>query len=394
MTTLTIIGGGLAGLTAAISAAERGASVVLHEAHAELGGRARTTDGPYRANDGAHAFYADGAPWRWLKKRGLVQPFHAIRPFSLTRLYFRRDGATRHLPPAPLLRAILLSRRHRAPVDLPFRQWATERFGEAAAEAAIGLLGPATYFHDPGVLSAAFCQERLHRVAALSYPVTRYPRGGWATMVGRMRRRAEELGVRIETGSRVTALPEDGPVIVATSLDAARGLLDDPSLTWESGRAACRDVALRTGPGDAFLVFDLDERSLVEDYSAADAMLAPAGHSLVQGFVPARPEESKADALRRLDRAFDGAFPDWRTRTVWERDQMSHHRTGALDLPGRTWRDRPAVSRGDGRFLAGDAVAAPGMLAEVSVTSALRAAELAVSLARRTSAGSRGRSAS
>jgi hypothetical protein len=33
----------------------------------------------------------------------------------------------------------------------------------------------------------------------------------------------------------------------------------------------------------------------------------------------------------------------------------------ALDLPGQTWRDRAAVSRGDGVWLVGDWVAAPGI---------------------------------
>ena len=44
-------------------------------------------------------------------------------------------------------------------------------------------------------------------------------------------------------------------------------------------------------------------------------------------------------------------------------------RTGPLDHPGKTWRDRPAVDRGDGVFLAGDMVAAPGLLSEVSWAS-------------------------
>ena len=44
---------------------------------------------------------------------------------------------------------------------------------------------------------------------------------------------------------------------------------------------------------------------------------------------------------------------------------------------------RPAGDQGDEGFLAGDAVAAPGMLAEVSVNSAVRAARLAVAARRR-----------
>jgi hypothetical protein len=53
-------------------------------------------------------------------------------------------------------------------------------------------------------------------------------------------------------------------------------------------------------------------------------------------------------------------------------------RTGALDHPGRTWRDRPAVERGDGVFLAGDMVAAPGLLSEVAWASGAEAGRLAV----------------
>ncbi len=56
-------------------------------------------------------------------------------------------------------------------------------------------------------------------------------------------------------------------------------------------------------------------------------------------------------------------------------------RSGALDLPGITWRDRPAIDRGDGVFLVGDMVAAPGLLAEVSFASALEASRLALEAA-------------
>jgi phytoene dehydrogenase-like protein len=54
---ITVIGGGLAGLTAAVTAAEEGSRVTVYEAHHTLGGRARTAEGPYRTNDGPHALY-------------------------------------------------------------------------------------------------------------------------------------------------------------------------------------------------------------------------------------------------------------------------------------------------------------------------------------------------
>ena len=54
-------------------------------------------------------------------------------------------------------------------------------------------------------------------------------------------------------------------------------------------------------------------------------------------------------------------------------------RSGPLDYPGTSWRDRPAIDRGDGVYLAGDMVAAPGLLSEVSWASALEASRLALS---------------
>jgi phytoene dehydrogenase-like protein len=74
MHTITIIGGGVAGLTAAITCAEQGAAVSLFEAHDHLGGRARSTDGPYKANLGPHAIYKGGTLWSWLSERDLLPP--------------------------------------------------------------------------------------------------------------------------------------------------------------------------------------------------------------------------------------------------------------------------------------------------------------------------------
>jgi len=42
-------------------------------------------------------------------------------------------------------------------------------------------------------------------------------------------------------------------------------------------------------------------------------------------------------------------------------------------FPGTTWRDRPAIDRGDGIFLCSDQVATDGCLCEVSFASAIEA---------------------
>ncbi|MFE3458567.1 phytoene desaturase family protein [Nocardiopsis aegyptia] len=372
---LTVVGGGLAGLTAAIAGAEKGAHVTLFEAHPTLGGRARSTPAPYVANEGPHVLYSDSAPFSWLAKRGLLPPLRRISPRALagSRVRFRgRLGA----PPAGLLSAAA-RRGLRAPHDVDFATWAADRFGAETAGAVANMMGVTVFDHDPGRLSAEFVWDRFLRVAAPRWPSPRYPVGGWSALVEHMAARARERGVRIETGTRVDTLP-DTPVVVATSLAAARSLLGDDSLTWEGGHSLLVDVGLRRGR-DPFLVLDADQCGFLERQSLVDPTLAPAGESVVQAQMPVRPGESRAAVTERLEELLDDALPEWRDRLTWRRDQVARDRTGAIDLPGRTWRDRPAVGRGDGVYLAGDSVAAPGLLSEVSVTSAVAAVNAALS---------------
>ncbi|MGV9275247.1 NAD(P)-binding protein [Streptomyces griseosporeus] len=373
---LTVIGGGFAGLTAAITAAEAGAKVTVFEAHHTLGGRARTADGPYRTNDGPHALYSGGPHWSWLRQRDLIGPLAPLPPLEAARLRLRHKGVLRRTPPFALLKLLRPGIRP-APVDTDFLTWATGVAGEEAARAAANYSAVALFHHDPGALSAAFVQERLRRATKLP-PEAHYPRGGWATVIDRMAARAWNLGVRMETLSRVDTLPTDTPVVVATSLDAARRLLADDSLTWPSGRTALIDLAVRTRRGDAFAVSDLDSPGWLERFTAQDRTLAPAGEQLVQGQIPLAPHETRADGTARAEDLLDLAFPGWRERVTWRREATANGRTGAVDLPGTSWRDRPAIDRGDGVYLAGDQVAAPGVLSEVSFNSALTAVSLAL----------------
>lgn len=371
---ISVIGGGLAGLTAALTAAEAGARVTLYEAHGSLGGRARTADAPYRTNEGPHALYYRGPHWAWLKQRDLLGTMAPLPPLEGARFRFRRDGRLRKVPPAAMLRLV---RRRDAPVDRDFHSWAAGIAGEAGARAAACYSAVAIFHHDPGSLSAAFVQERLRRATALP-PEAHYPAGGWGSVVDLMTSRAWNMGVRIEVGARVDELPHDGPVVVATSLPAARTLLRDSSLTWPSGRTVLVDVAVRERRGDAFVVSDLDSPGWLERFTAQDPMLAPAGEQLIQGQVPVAPEEGKAAGVARAEELLDLGYPGWRDRTVWRRAALAAGRTGAVDPVGSTWRDRPRVDRGDGVYLAGDQVAAPGVLSEVSFASAIEAVTLAL----------------
>ncbi|WP_406488206.1 FAD-dependent oxidoreductase [Streptomyces phaeochromogenes] len=381
---ITIIGGGFAGLTAAITAAEAGAKVTVYEAHHTLGGRARTAEGPYKTNEGPHALYKGGPHWTWLSQRDLIGELAPLPPLEAARLRLRHKGTLRRTPPFAMLK-LLRRTAQQAPVDQDFRTWATDIAGEEGATAAAHYSAVALFHHDPGALSAAFVQERLRRATKLP-PEAHYPRGGWASVIDRMAARAWNLGVRVETLARVSELPtEHGPVIVATSLDAARTLLKDSSLTWTSGRTALIDLAIRTRRGDAFAVSDLDAPGWIERFTAQDRTLAPAGEQLLQGQIPIAPHESRADGIARAEELLDLAFPSWRDRVTYRREALANGRTGAVDLPGTSWRDRPRIDRGNDVYLAGDQVAAPGVLSEVSFNSALEAVSLALGTRTRSS---------
>jgi phytoene dehydrogenase-like protein len=377
-TTITVVGGGLAGLTAAIACAEGGCKVRLLEAHEALGGRARSTDGPYKANLGPHVIYKDGDFWDWLTDRDLLPPY-ANPPLSGVR--FRWQGAMRRIPPLSAVPSVLRLRGREAPVDVDFRGWVAAHGDEQTAEMLSAAAGVYTFHHDPGELSAAFVWKHSVRVLLSPPPTARYLIGGWSALVGSLEGRARQLGVEIETGHRVGSLP-DSPTILATELDHARALLGDDSLEWPSGNTVCIDLGLSRRRGDPFVVSDLDEAGWVERFSAPDPSLAPEGEELVQAQMPVQPGESTEGAALRLDRLLDASLPDWRERETWRRRQAMVARTGPLDYPGTSWRDRPAVDRGDGVFLAGDMVAAPGLLSEVSWASAVEASRLALEAAK------------
>jgi phytoene dehydrogenase-like protein len=268
--------------------------------------------------------------------------------------------------------AALRLRRHDAPVDRSFTDWGREVVGDERVVAQVAsLIGVATFHHDPGSLSASFVAERLRRATKLP-PAVRYITGGWGALADRLGDHARSIGVRIETSSPVDSLPEGGPVVLAVPLAEASELLGTP-VSWTGTRTALLDVAISARRGDAFAVGDLEESGWAETFSMPDPTIAPRGEHLVQAQMGMRPGESLDDAIVRIERLLDAGFRDWRTRETWRRRARIEAETGAVDLPGTSWLDRPAVDRGDDVYLIGDMVAAPGLLAEVSHASSLTA---------------------
>jgi NAD(P)-binding Rossmann-like domain len=372
MAHITVVGGGLGGLYASIACAEAGARVTLVEARHELGGRARSTDGDFVANYGPHVLYDDGPLWAWLHERGLAEPAAKASP---TGIRFCYHGTVRRIPPLRVARVASLLRNGAAPVGVSAREWISAERDPRTAAVACRLCHVFTFHHDPGSLSAAFLAERARRAFALP-PSARYIPGGWKNLVARLVRHARDVGVHIVLGRKVTELCAP-PVIVALDLRAARSLLSDPTLVWKGARTVLLDVGLERHRGDPFLLFDLDKGVFFERYSKPDPSLAPTGTQLIQAQMGISAGVALEEGIASIEEVFDDALPRWRDRQVWRQSRLVENASGALDPPGTTWRDRPAVDRGGGVFLVGDMVGAPGLLSEVSWASALHAARLA-----------------
>jgi phytoene dehydrogenase-like protein len=368
MQEVTIVGAGLSGLIAAIQIAEQGGCVVLHEAGAKPGGRARTDASLHRVNLGPHAIYRRGAFGRWLIENELLPPVHYP---SITGLRLVKDQRTRRMVSG--LPRVMRSASRSAPIDESYRSWATREYGADFARLAIGFASLPTYHPDPGILSAAFVQERIARSSEWR-PVW-YVKGGWINLIDRLAAHAENLGVEILTRSKLNQLP-NAPCIVATDLPAASKLLDEPDLNWPSPDNALLDIALKKRWGDPTALLDVDNHAYISSYSAGDASVAPRGESLLQGVTGMHPGEKPEVARQRVHALLDAGFKHWRDRVVWKRTGVTNSAVGPCDPPGTSWRDRPAIDRGRGRWLIGDRVAAPGILAETCFESARMASEL------------------
>jgi phytoene dehydrogenase-like protein len=376
MPEVTVVGAGIAGLTAAITAAEHGARVRVLERRAELGGRARTTPPPYRANLGPHALYTDGELWRWLEHQNLLPPTvgRGREP-----ILFRHGGQlTDHVPGyREALSAIL---RATAPTEASFRTWAESVVSPDGADLVSALAFITTYEADAGRLSAAFVHERIRRV--VQPDVVRYVIGGWEALVSQLARAARDLGVKIDHRHAVATLPA-APVVVATSPAAAGRLLARPMRGTGGTRVALLDVALDDGAHLPSGLLDLDERLYLARYTAFDASLAPSGVELVQIACGCRSDERSADVHARVGAVLDSLALGWREHVRWSRRSLLRAATGAVDPPGRTWGDRPSIKQDDGVYCAGDYVAAPGLLSEVSFSSGREAGAAAAELAKK-----------
>lgn len=194
-------------------------------------------------------------------------------------------------------------------------------------------------------------------------------------------------GVRLADGSSISC----AAAILAVPPTDAAALLAGPAqetLTrWANAaiplQAACLDLALDALPEPrSTFALGIDTPLYFSVHSAV-AKLTPGRGALVhvaRYLDPAAPIDSTRD-LAELERFADLVQPGWQSRVVHRRflpHMVVTHGLVTAAQGGLAGRPGPQVAGAPGLFVAGDWVGQEGMLADASLASARRAAELYV----------------
>jgi phytoene dehydrogenase-like protein len=389
MKTYTVIGGGLAGLTAANALAGDGHKVVLLEQSQHLGGRAITqNDRGYLLNLGPHALFASGVAAQTFRQWNVAFPGHP--PNTRASSYLLHDGrlypfilttwqlfATRLFSAAEKWEAARVLQQFvsgRAAEGESMAAWIDRRArSERVRQFAAMLVRVSTYSADLAQLSARAALDQFRRAKDAG---VLYLDGGWQTLISGLEQRARGLGVEIRLGEAIDnldAVRSDGVILAVPPASVER--LTGRSLPGlHPARAACLDLGLRTLPtGSARVAFGVDQPLYLSVHSAV-AKLAPAGAALVHvGKYLAGATDPAADR-QELEQFTNRAIPGWRAQAEVVRFLPNMTVTSAVFSPqGRPGVDALGLR---GVVLAGDWVGSEGMLADAAVASALRAAAM------------------
>jgi len=420
-TDVAVIGGGLAGLAAAIFLARAGRQVILFEKAPEVGGRAMTqAKNGFLFNMGPHALYRAGRGAQILRE--LDVQFTGNMP-GASGGYAVNHGMTHTLPagfvsllttgllslPGKIEIARLLGSINkidtRALQHTTVREWLDRTIRQPDARQLVqALFRVATYTDDPERQSvgAALAQVQM----ALTSNVL-YLDGGWQVLVDGLRKAAQAAGVHIVTGEKVEAIEHDTAVhgvrladgstwttsvviITGSPADAAVLVQSSAKTTlreWTGAtipvKAACLDVGLARLPRPRALFALGIDRPLYFSVHSAVAKLGPEDGAVIHTakyLNPTTRTDPKADE-RELEGLLDLVQPSWREVVVERRflpSMLVSHAGVTAAAGGYAGRPGPVVPGVRNLYVAGDWVGPEGLLADASLASAKRAAELIV----------------
>jgi phytoene dehydrogenase-like protein len=415
---VVVIGGGMAGLTAACYLARAGEGVTLFEKAPYLGGRAATWEyNGFLFNRGGHALYTGGAASRVFEELGIAYDYGIPKgifvlqggkpsPFPADPLGLLRTHVLDAADKLALVRLFVAlgAAKPQALAKMSVQEWLDRKVRRPQLHRLMMALARTfVYSTALDLVSAELFVEKIQR--SLRDPV-HYIDGGWGTLVDGLRVAAERAGVHIVGDTHVEGIePRDGhaegvrlrdgshvpasAVVLATSPRDAAKLVDggEQSVMCRivegliPARIACLDVALERLPvPDRPVVQDLDGPRFMSAQSVY-SRVAPEGAALIIAFKqldPRNPGDPREDE-RDLEDLLDTAQPGWRGALVRRQYLPRIEAVGTLPTAregGFAGRPGPRVPGLDNLYLAGDWVGPEGFLVDASMASAHRAAEL------------------
>ncbi len=380
-----VVGGGLAGLTAANALADAGHKVRLFEQSERLGGRAITTEQRgFQMNLGPHALYRGGIAMKALRDwkipiAGKTPDLRGGGAYMVNGgerypFFLNFSGLVKH-PWFSLREKIELTRVMRMftvkqqPKESSMAEWIENHArSERVAAYLRAVVRVATYAADPENLSAARALDQIR--SAFTQGVIYLDRG-WQTLVDGLAARARSKGVEIRT-EHVDSAAIGARTILAVPPAEVERITGAVLPKLRPSRMACLTIGLGRLPETAArFALGIDQPIYLSVHSHW-AKLARDGAALVHAGKYLSAAGDDAADRAELEQFVDLAIPGWRDYAEVVQFLPNMVVTHGL----ASCEGRPAIDALPGVRIAGDWVGDEGMLADSAVASGLRALQV------------------
>lgn len=408
---VTIIGGGIAGLSAAVLLARKNLKVTVLERSAELGGRAQSDEvGSSLFDRGPHALMRGGPAYSFFK--GLDASFTDRAPAPWGVAYFGDETFSLPQGPLTIMGCEFLSVQDRVDFaaffadiltldsdkydGLSLSDWFKKRrYSADLIDVLNAYFRLISFTDDPDLVSAGAFLEQFQKNIANGVV---YVAQGWRALVTALELEAKSLGVELRRRAQVTGLiQEEGgitrgvqlskgeeilseKVVFAVSPSAIRRILQSelPQLPQPSKTSyvACLSVALsQRGRSPNNFALGIEHPLYASIYTdtvslgSRDSVVVHGIHYLKQGA-----ELSPETIIERIEGIFDSILPrDWKNQCLHRRflPRMAvNYDMPLAETNGLKGRSGIRALNMDNVFCIGDWVGAEGYLVDASVASA------------------------